>query len=69
MHWGFADLNSIRNIIDDDVLRSLPFQLPLNQQNIKEFGGNSKPRYIKRFSVLPVTIYNTLIWLELAVVL
>ena len=55
-HWVLADSGSVRNLIDNDVFRSLPYQPQLNQRNIQVFGGNSGPLDIKCFAVLPLMI-------------
>ena len=67
-HWVLADSGSVRNLIDDEVFKLLPFKPPLNQQNIQVFGGNGGPLNIRGFAVLPEVINSTLIWHEFAVV-
>ena len=58
-HWVLADSGSVRNLIDDDVFKSLPFQPPLNQRNIQVFGSNGGFLDIRGFAVLPVVISGT----------
>ena len=67
-HYVLTDLGSVRNFIDYDVFRSLPYQLQLNQRDIQVFGGNGSPLNIRGFAVLPLMISDTLIWVEYAVV-
>ena len=65
-HWVLADSSSVRNLIDYDVFRSLPYQLKLIQRDIQIFGGNGGPLDIRGFALLPL-IGDTLIWHEFAV--
>ena len=67
-HWVLADSGSVRNLIDYDVFRSLPYKPQLIQRDIQEFGGNGGPLYIRGFAVIPLMIGDTLIWHEFAVV-
>ena len=67
-HWVLADSGSVRNLIDHDVFRSLPYQPQLIQRNIQVFGGNDSPLDIRGFAVLQLMIGYTLIWHEIAVV-
>ena len=67
-HWVLADSGSVRNLIDDDVVRSLLYQPQLNQRNIQVFGGNGGPLDIRYFAVLPLKIGDTLIWHKFAVI-
>ena len=67
-HWVLADSGSVRNLIDDEVFKLLPFQPPLNQWNMQVFGGNGGLLDIWNFAVLPVVISGTFIWHKLAVV-
>ena len=67
-HWILADSGSVRNLIDYDVFRSLPYQPQLIQRDIQIFGGNGGPLDIRGFAVLPLMIGDTLIWHEFAVV-
>ena len=67
-HWVHAESGSVRNLIDYDVLSSLPYQPQLIQRDIQVFGGNGGLLDIRGFAVLPLMIGDTLIWHELAVV-
>ena len=67
-HWVLADSGSVRNLIDFDVCRFLPYQPQLIQCDIQVFGGNGGPLDISGIAVLPLMIGDTLIWHEFAVV-
>ena len=67
-YWILVDSGSVRNLIDDRVFDSLPYQPPLRQRDIQIFGGNGGALSIRGFAVLPVVICGVVIWHEFAVV-
>ena len=67
-YWILVDSGSVRNLIDDRVFDSLPYQPPLRQRDVQIFGGNGGALSIRGFAVLPVVICGAVIWHEFAVV-
>ena len=67
-YWILVDSGSVRNLIDDRVFDSLPFQPPLRQRDVQIFGGNGGALSIRGFAVLPVVICGVILWHEFAVV-
>ena len=67
-YWILVDSGSVRNLIDDRVFDSLPYQPPLRQRDVQIFGGNGGALSIRGFAVLPVVICGAVLWHEFAVV-
>ena len=67
-HWILADSGSVRNLINDEVFRGLPYQPPLRQRDVQVVGGNGAPLSIRGFVVLPTVIDGILLWHEYAVI-
>ena len=67
--WILADSGSVRNLIDEQVYKRLPFQPPIRSPgDCRVIGGNGEPLDLKGFAVLPVTLGDTLLWHEFGVV-
>ena len=67
--WILADSGSVRNLIDEEVYDRLPFKPPVQDPGgVRVIGGNGEALELRGFTVLPVSIGNTILWHEFGVV-
>ena len=59
----------MRNLISETIYKKLQYQPPIRDQGEgRVICGNGEPLDLKGFTVLPVTLGNTLLWHEFGVV-
>ena len=67
--WILADSGSVRNLIDEAVYDRLPFKpLIRDPGGVRVIGGNGEAFELRGFTVLPVSIENTILWHKFGVV-
>ena len=67
--WILADSGSVRNLIDEDVFKRLPYRPQLRDPGeVRVIGGNGEALDLKGFAVLPVALGSELLWHEFGVV-